>query len=75
MWFLVISLEIEFFFYKIKLIKVLVLVYLYFLRFLCFEMCGDGIFKIEVLLNLFVLLYDDEYNDGLFLVYDIIGIC
>lgn len=29
----------------------------------------------EVLFELFVIVYDDEYNDGLFLVYDVIGIC
>lgn len=75
MWPSVISLEIESFPYKTKLIKVPALVYLYFLRFLCFEMRGDGILKTEALSNLSALSYDDEHNDGSFLAYDIIGIC
>lgn len=74
-WPLAISLEIESFPYKTKLIMVPALVYLYFLRFLCFEMRGDGILKTEALSNLSALSYDDEHNDGSFLAFDIIGIC
>ncbi|XP_052707301.1 uncharacterized protein LOC128182657 [Crassostrea angulata] len=75
LWPAAISLEIESFPYKTKLINVPALVYLYFLRFLCFEMRGDGILKMEALSNLSVISYDDEHNDGSFLSYNIIGIC
>lgn len=75
LWPAAISLEIESFPYKTKLINVPALVYLYFLRFLCFEMRGDSILKMEALSNLSALSFDDEHNDGSFLAYDIIGIC
>lgn len=75
LWPAAISLEMESFPYKTKLIKVPALIYLYFLRFLCFEMRGDGILKMEALSNLSGISYDDEHNDGSFLAYDIIGIC
>lgn len=75
LWLVVINLEMEIYFIEYRVIWVLVLVNLYFLWFLCFEMWGDNNLKVEVLLNLFVILYDDEYNDKLFLIYNMIGIC
>lgn len=75
LWLVVINLEMEIYFIEYRVIWVLVLVYLYFLWFLCFEMWCDNNLKVEVLLNLFVILYDDEYNDELFLIYNMIGIC
>lgn len=51
------------------------LVYLYFLRFLCFEVCGNETQQTEALSNLSAISYDDEHNDKSFLTYNIIGIC
>lgn len=75
LWPAVIDLEIETFPRETRLIKMPALVYLYFLRFLCFEIQGDEILKMEALSELSAIAYDDEHNDGSFLAYDIIGIC
>ncbi|XP_052711690.1 uncharacterized protein LOC128185999 [Crassostrea angulata] len=75
LWPAAIDLEMETYHPEIKLISVPALVYLYFLRFLCFERCCDNILTMEALSNLSVISYDDEHNDKSFLTYNIIGIC
>lgn len=75
LWPAVIDLEIETFPRETRLIKMPALVYLYLLRFLCFEIQGDEILKMEALSELSAIAYDDEHNDGSFLAYDVIGIC
>lgn len=75
LWPAAINLEIKTFPFETRLIKMPALVYLYFLRFLCFEIRGDDILKMETLSDMSAISYDDEHNDGSFLTYDVIGLC
>ena len=70
-----ISMEVEIHPKDDRLIAVPALIYLHFLRFLCFEAANDNIMKMESLSNLSAISYDDEHNDGSFLSYNIIGLC
>lgn len=75
LWPAAINLEMEIYFTEHRVIWVPALVYLYFLRFLCFEMRCDNNLKVEALSNLSVISHDDEHNDKSFLTYNMIGIC
>lgn len=59
LWPAAINLEMEIYFTANRVILVPALVYLYFLRFLCFEMVCDNKPKMETLSNLSVISYDD----------------
>ena len=75
LWPEAISMEVEIHPKETRLISVPALIYLHFLRFLCFETANDNIMKMESLSNLSAISYDDEHNDGSFLSYNIIGLC
>lgn len=75
LWPAAINLEMEIYFTEHRVIWVPALVYLHFLRFLCFEMRCDNNLKVEALSNLSVISHDDEHNDKSFLTYNMIGIC
>ena len=75
LWPEAISMEVEILPKDDRLIAVPALIYLHFLRFLCFETANDNIMKMESLSNLSAISYDDEHNGRSFLSCNIIGIC
>lgn len=75
LWPAAINLEMEAIPPEMEPIHAPALVYLYFLRFLCFEMSGNRTQQTEALSNLSAISYDDEHNDKSFLTYNIMGIC
>ncbi|XP_078311077.1 cyclic GMP-AMP synthase-like receptor 2 [Crassostrea virginica] len=75
LWPEVISMEIELHPPEVADFTVPALIYLYFLRFLCFEITDDIDLKMKTLSDLCVLSYDEEHNNGSLLSFNMIGIC